>query len=249
MRKLSPIKAITHALNAVWSFRSIAWRIVLPWLPVIVALSVVEYLAGPPPEEAATTIGAGQFMQFISTAVALITVSAISVNWHRFILRDEAPQGLRLDGLMLRYAGTTILTMLPMVLPALVMVFSIVFFPPLATMVGVPLLLAVGAIVTRFSIKLPAVALGERNFTFRDAWAASEGNFWPCLGVFVLNALILLAFLFVLSTLSGILSVVSPALATLVLVVAAGAMQLLYSLLNASILTSLYGYFVERRDF
>lgn len=248
MRKLSPIKAITHALNAVWSFRSVAWRIVAPWLPVIIALSVIEYLSGPPQEDAAG-FGMGEFMQFASTAVALIIVSAMSVNWHRFILRDEPPHGMRLDGLMLRYAGMTILTMLPMLLPVLVMVFAIVFFPPLATVVGLPLLLATGALVTRLSIRLPAVALGERNFTFRDAWAASEGNFWSCLGVFLLNALILLAFLFVLSTVSSVLNAISPAFSMLVLVVAAGVLQLFYSLLNASILTSLYGYFVERRDF
>lgn len=248
MRKLSPTKAITHALNSVWSYRQVATRIVVPWLPVIIMVSVIEYLSGPP-EESAVSFGSAELIQIASTAVAIITVSAMSVNWHRFILRDEPPRGLRLDGLMLRYAGTTILTMLPMLLPAMLIVFGIVFFPPLATLAGIPLLLAVGAVVTRLSIKLPAVALGQQGFTFRDAWAASEGNFWPCLGVFVLNALILLGLLFVLSAVSTVLNTVNPALSMPVLVAAAGLLQLIYSLLNASILTSLYGYFVERRDF
>lgn len=248
MRKLSPTKAISHALNSVWSYRAVALRIVAPWLPVIIIVGVLEYLVGPP-EEGATGMGSAELLQFASTAVAIVAVSAMSVNWHRFILRDEQPHGMRLDRLMLRYAGTTILTMLPMLIPAMLMVFGIVFFPPLATLAGIPLLLIVGAIVTRLSIKLPAVALGERGFTFRDAWAASEGNLWPCLGVFVLNALILLGFLFALSAASSLLQIVSPALAMVFLVAAAGLMQLFYSLLNASILTSLYGYFVERRDF
>lgn len=248
MRKLSPPKAISHALNSVWTYRSVAIRIILPWLPVIIAVSVLEYFTGTP-EQAAAGVGSAGVMQIASTLVAITAVAAISVNWHRFILRDEAPQGMRLDGLMLRYAGNTILTMLPMLLPALLVVFGLVFFPPLATLAGIPLLLLLGAAVTRLSIKLPAVALGERAFTFRDAWAASAGNFWPCLGVFVLNGLILLGFFMALSTLSSLLTLISPAFAMVFLVVAAGLLQLVYSVLNASILTSLYGFFVERRDF
>jgi hypothetical protein len=248
MRKLSPPKAISHALNSVWTYRSVALRIILPWLPIIIAVSVLEFFAGTPEQDAGGHGSAG-LMQIASTVVAIAAVAAISVNWHRFILRDEAPNGMRLDGLMLRYAGTTILTMLPMLLPALLMVFGIVFFPPLATLAGIPLLLIVGAAVTRLSIKLPAVALGDRGFSFRDAWAATAGNFWPCLGVFVLNALILLGFFMALSAVSSLLNLISPAFAMVFLVVAAGLMQLVYSLINASILTSLYGYFAERRDF
>lgn len=248
MRKLSPPKAISHAVNSVWNYRAVALRIIMPWLPVIIAVSVLEYLASPP-TEAPDPMAPGGLMQIVSTVVAIAAVAAMSVNWHRFILRDEAPQGMRLDGLTLRYAGNTILTMLPMLLPALLVVFGIMFFPPLATLAGIPLLLVIGAAVTRLSIKLPAVALGERNFTFRDAWAASEGNFWPCLGVFVLNGLILLGFFLVLSILSSLLNLISPAFAMVFLVVAAGLLQLVYSVLNASILTSLYGFFVERRDF
>lgn len=248
MRKLIPTKAISHALNAVWGYRAVALRIVIPWLPVIIILSVMEYLVGSPDEEM-TGVGPAELMQIASTAVAIAAVSGMSVNWHRFILRDEAPHGMRLDGLMLRYAGNTILTMLPMLVPVMLMVFGIVFFPPLATLAGIPVLLIVGAAVTRLSIKLPAVALGERGFTFRDAWAASAGNFWPCLGVFLLNALILLVFFFALSLVSSLLNLLSPAFAMVFIVVAAGVLQLVYSLLNASILTSLYGYFVERRDF
>lgn len=220
----------------------------MPWLPVIIVVSILEYLVGTPDEDP-TGLGPAELMQIASTIVAIAAVSAMSVNWHRFILRDEAPHGMRLDGLTLRYAGNTILTMLPMLLPVMLMVFGIVFFPPLTMLAGIPALLVVGAAVTRLSIKLPAVALGERGFTFRDAWAASAGNFWPCLGVFVLNAIILLVFFFVLSVASSLLNLLSPAFAMVFLVVAAGVLQLVYSLLNASILTSLYGYFVERRDF
>ncbi len=248
MRKLSPPKAISHAVNSVWTYRAVALRILTPWLPVIIALSALEYLAGSP-EPVAEGMGSAGLMQIVSTAVAIAAVAAMSVNWHRFILRDEQPQGMRLDGLMLRYAGNTILTMLPMLLPAMLMVFGIVFFPPLATLAGIPLLLIMGAFITRLSVKLPAVALGDKGFTFRDAWAATQGNFWPCLGVFVLNALILLVFFLALSAASSLLNHISPAFAMVFLVVAAGLLQLVYSLINASILTSLYGYFVERRDF
>ena len=109
--------------------------------------------------------------------------------------------------------------------------------------------IAAGGAVTRASIKLPAVALVNKDFRFRDAWAASEGNFWPCVGVFLLNAAILLAILLVLTIIAGVLGRISEGLSLSFQLVAVAVLQLFYAIFNASIFTSLYGFFVERRDF
>ena len=42
MRKLSPFKAVSHALNSVWSFRSMALRIGIVWVPIILVTGLVE---------------------------------------------------------------------------------------------------------------------------------------------------------------------------------------------------------------
>jgi putative flippase GtrA len=107
----------------------------------------------------------------------------------------------------------------------------------------------VAAAVTRLSIKLPAVALGRSDFTFRDAWTSSADNFWQLLGVFLLNAAIVFGTLLVLILVVNGIGEISPAAAQAVAVVVDTALKLFLTLFNASIFTSLYGFFVERRDF
>jgi len=113
----------------------------------------------------------------------------------------------------------------------------------------VPVLLRLWGAIMRLSVKLPAVALGNRDYTFRDAWAVTSGNFWPCLGVLVLNGLILFGGLLVLLLVAGTIAQVQPLVADVFAMVASLVLQLAYAFINASVLTSLYGYFVERREF
>lgn len=246
MRKLSPFKAVAHALSSVWGYRNVALRIGLIWVPVMLLIGLIEVYAGAADPTASTQLG---LIQMLTGIVSVIAVCSMAVNWHRFILRDEMGPGLRLDGDVFRYAGNTVLIMLAMLIPALVLVVGMLAAPPLGTLIGLPLVLAAGGIVTRLSIKLPAVALGNTGFTFKDAWAASAGNFWPCVGVFALNAAILLAIVFVLTIAGNLLSQVSAPLSLGFQLLMAVLLQLFYSIFNASVFTSLYGFFVELRDF
>ena len=246
MRKLSPRKAVSHALNSVWSYRTVAFRIGLPWVPVLLIAALVEQLtgAGDPLTEQST----GQMLlQVVTAFVSIVAVSSMAVNWHRFILRDEVPAGLRLDAAVMRYAGITVMLMAPMLVPMVIIVLS--YFQPQLIAVGLPLVLLFGGIATRLSIKLPAVALGHPGFSFRDAWATSAGNFWACVGVFLLNGAILIGSVLVLVLLGNLLAPAGEALAMTVLFVAGTLMQVFYAVFNASVVTSLYGFFVERRDF
>lgn len=247
MRKLSPLKAISHALSSVWGFRHVAARIGIVWLPVLLIATIAEVYAGPPDPLAEELTGSA-LVQLLSGVVSIFAVCSMAVSWHRFILRDELGRGLRLDGNVMRYAGNTILIMLVMVLPSLFLAVAVVHTPA-AVAVAVPSFVLLGGVITRLSVKLPAVALGNRNFSFRDAWAASEGNFWPCVGVFLLNSAIILAGFLLLVMIGGALDQVNSALGQFVETAGSIVLQLFYAFFNASVLTSLYGYFVERRDF
>lgn len=248
MRKLSPFKAVSHALNSVWSYRSVALRIGLVWVPVTLIAGLIETYVGPP-DPTAEKITPQLLVQLASGVVSIIAVCSMAVSWHRFILRDEPASGMRLDRPVFRYAGNTVLIMLGMLVPALVFLVGMVFMPAAGTILGLPLIILAGGVVTRASIKLPAVALGDPGFSFRDAWAASQGNFWACVGVFLLNAAILLGILLVLTLVSSLLAQISQGLSLAFGVAAVAVLQLFYSIFNASIFTSLYGFFVERRDF
>jgi len=67
MRKLSPPKAITHALNSVWTYRAVAARIAFPWLPALIACAIAQIYAGPP-DPAAQELTAAALVQ-IATSV------------------------------------------------------------------------------------------------------------------------------------------------------------------------------------
>jgi hypothetical protein len=225
-----------------------ALRIGMVWIPIMLAVGLVEFYIGrPDPNAQGMTPQA--FVQLMTGIISIIAVCSMAVSWHRFILRDELPAGLRVDGSVLRYAGNTLLIMLAMLVPGLVLLTFVMLASPAAAILGLPLIVLAGGAVTRASIKLPAVALGDTAFSFRDAWKASEGNFWPCAGVFLLNAAILLAILVVLTMFAGFLDRISAVLSIAFQLGAIAFLQLFYAIFNASIFTSLYGFFVERRDF
>jgi len=244
MRRLSPGKAVYHALNTVWSFRQVAARIALPWVPVLLLCGIAEVYVGPP-DPMGEQISFAQLALFL---VSLIATSSLAVSWHRFVLRDEPAAGLRLDGSVMRYAGYSLLFLFAFSI-LLLLVLGLAFSAPSAAGFGLPAAVLAGGIVTRLSIKLPAVALSNRAFTFRQAWAASAGNFWPCVGVFLLNAAIVIGAFLALVLLGGGIGQINATLGDFVVALGSLLLQLVYAFLNASILTSLYGYFVEHRDF
>lgn len=247
MRKLSPTKAISHALNSVWNYRQVAARIALPWLPLLLLCGIAEvYFA--PPEAAPGEIPSIPPIQIATFLVSLIATSSMAVSWQRFILRDEVSRGLRIDGNVLRYAGFNFLLLIATIIPS-VLLLALALVESSAALLALPAVVLIGGIVTRLSIRFPAISLGNHAFTFRDAWRASAGNFWQCLGVFALSWALTLGGLFILILGGSALSQVNGALGDLAVTVAVIVMQLFYAIFNASIFTSLYGFFVERREF
>lgn len=248
MRKLSPTKAIIHALKSVWNYRGTAIRIAMPWAPVIIILGFIETFTGPP-DPALPDVGRPVLVPALSAIASLLAVCSVAVSWHRFILRDETANGYRLDRHVLLYAGNTILILMAMFLPAIITLTGALVAPAPAMLLGLASTALIGGAVTRLSIKLPAVALGNSAFSFRDAWLASAGNYWPCVAVFLLNLVIAAAGLLALIILVNLVSPAGETAATIAVVAGGAALQLFFAIFNASIFTSLYGFFVERRDF
>ncbi|MEI8179008.1 hypothetical protein [Aestuariivirga sp.] len=247
MRKLSPTKAISHALNSVWSYRQVAVRIAFAWLPVLLLCGIAEvYLA--PPAVAVDEIPSVPPVQIATFLISLVATSSMAVSWQRFILLDELGRGLRLDGSVIRYALYTLLLIAAAVVPTAILL-ALALLAPSASVLALPAVILIGGIVTRLSVRFPAIALGDRSFTFSDAWKASVGNFWQCLGVFMLSWAITLGGLFVLILISSGLGQLNPMLGDLAITVGVILMQLFYAIFNASVFTSLYGYFVEKREF
>jgi hypothetical protein len=99
------------------------------------------------------------------------------------------------------------------------------------------------------SIKLPAVALGRNDFGFRDALNVTQGNFWQLMGVFLINGLIALGCAFVLVTVSSAVMAANFTLGAMLGLGLSMVFNVFYTLFSISVLSSLYGFFVEKREF
>lgn len=260
-RQLAAGKCISHAIASVRNNITYAFRISWPWYAVLVPIGIaagflVDYVTGGNPE---ANPGAALPIYLVLVFINLLAFSSIAVNWHRYILLDEVPQGselFRLDDKTWHYFGNVLLISLIMAaISALIVLplFAITSFinAPLlmAFIVMVAALFLIGILFFRLSVKLPSIALGRRDFLLSHAWAATRANNLPLLFIFLFEVaavigalLVMLLLLFVVSSISPMLGVVVGAILQLVI-------NWVFTIFGITILTSLYGFFIESRDF
>lgn len=216
---------------------------------LILSLMVPQPRPGADPSEVAAAMGSVAPVGIITLILLAVVYVWLAVTWHRYILLDEQPSGQlptfhRSE--TLAYAGNAILLVLIMI------AFSIV-----VGLVLSPLLLlgVIGAIIMpivfislalivdyRLGLVLPARAVGQR-LTFGEAWAATKGQSGTILALAVISAIaavvinipaMILAFI---PGIGGILSAIwqlGTGWVTLVV--------------GVSILTTLYGVYIEKRS-
>jgi hypothetical protein len=254
MHKLPALQAIKHALKAVIKFRKAGTRIGLPWVLVLAVVSSLDRSFSTAPESADTTTGMmlPRPTEFIIAAFSLVIFSSIAVNWHRYILLDEVTASekiFRLDRPVWRYAGRTLLIMLVTLLP--VIIFSTVFIaavPSLSLLLAVPFFVA-GIYIMRMSVSLPAIALERKDFGIGTALKVTQGNNPQFAALLALNALVLLATFLVLAVILTSVGSLNMTVAKILAVVLSVPVNLFLSLFSVSLLSSLYGSFVEQRKF
>ncbi len=192
--------------------------------------------------------GLGAFVLFI---VGIVTSLRIAVAWHRFILREEAPTGFVPPfngGAIGSYlvAGLIFALILILVAIPVSLLAGLVLFPFAAggggrpglfgaVLFGLVLYLPVAYVAYRISPILPSAALQQR-MPLKDAWyatATSGAAFVVLTVVSVLAALIALAPANLLGAFLGGIWLFVVQWATI--------------LVGASILTTIYGHYVEGR--
>ena len=198
-----------------------------------------------------------QFWLFgsFNMVILMITGFWIAVAWHRFILVEEIPSGYVPKfhaRRIMAYFGQSVLLGLLIVAIGMALGFGLI---PITIFLAFPLFgdlsqtyltsifylligLLIAPILFRFSTVLPAAALGER-FTWGAAWQTTKGS----TGSLVLVSLVLwvglgLADWLVNDLISGSLFLL--ALWTI-------PFQWVFLMIHISILTTLYGHYVEKR--
>ena len=198
-----------------------------------------------------------QFWLFgsFNMVILMITGFWIAVAWHRFILVEEIPSGYiaKFHGRrIMAYFGQSVLLALLIVAIGLALGFGLalififlaftLFGEPNQTYLTIISLFLIGLLIApilfRFSTVLPAAALGEQ-FTWGAAWQATKGS----TGSLVLVSLVLwvglgLADWLVTDLISGSL---------FLMVLWSIPSQWVFVMIHISILTTLYGHYVEKR--
>lgn len=186
--------------------------------------------------------------------VQIIVLLWIAVAWHRLILRGEVPSGLvpALPGrVVLRYFGLGLLLFFLLMLAAIPLTMVVAFVIGPAAFAGPSgggfvAVLAVMALVYlpiswlgyRISPILPAAALGEK-LPLKEAWYRTGVSG----GAFLVLALATLLLYLALEYPVSLLAAPAPWLAILW----AFALQWASALLGASLLTTIYGHYIEDR--
>jgi hypothetical protein len=177
-------------------------------------------------------------------------------------MKFRKPSAMRIDRVVLRYAGNTVLiwlrTMAMMLLslvPVLIVAGAAALSQTLGALLGIVWFIGflvyaiwlIGA-AGRWSVKLVGVAVGN-DIPMRDAWSATDGSHWQVVGLYALfvlcalgGGLVLAGFAFVGGS-SGSLPVLIVAMAVQTMV------NWFFTIWGVTLLTSLYGFFVEKREF
>ncbi len=185
-----------------------------------------------------------------AAGVLFILVSGISwlwivVNWHRFVLLEETPSSwiapMRV-GRMAAYFFTILAMYVGLTLVMIVVLMPIAFLSGgaewLMVLVALAAVTYLGIVFGRLSVLLPAAAVGRR-LGVSEAWNATRGSSGTLvmLFLFFLVANFLLAIPILLLSLIPVIGILGQVI-----------FQWGIMLIGASLLTTLYGHYVEKRD-
>jgi hypothetical protein len=254
MNKLPPFQTIKHALKAVFQFRNAGARIGLPWVLVLAGMSVIDrsFSVAPDPANGPTSMIIPGPMELVIAVLSLVIFSSIAVNWHRYILLDEITASekiFRLDRPVWNYAGRTLLIMLATLVPIFALSLALTAAKPnLSAVLAIPFFVA-GIYIMRMSVALPAIALERKDFGISAALQITQGNNLQFAGLLALNGLILFATFLAVGIILSVVGNVNMTAAKVLALVLSVPVNLFLSLFSVSLLSSLYGFFVEKRKF
>ncbi|SDX88457.1 hypothetical protein [Citreimonas salinaria] len=200
------------------------------------------------PIEAAEVPGMAAEPSLLSVILAFAAIVAslwIAVGWHRFVLEEEYPQGWlpRWHGAtLLRYLWRSIVVGIVVVLGILVAFIPIMLFlaiaPAVAGIFAFGMIGLGGYLFFRLGVTLPAAAVGHR-LSLREGWRATKDAD---------GAIVVLAFIVIgASLVIQAPALVNPDPTSIVNVVYTIVTGWFATIIGVSVLTTLYGHYVQGR--
>ncbi len=249
-RQLPVTAAFRHMLNSI----AHNWRVGachgLPWIALLTLFKAWSLWT---PDDAASTLEPSlSWPDVLALGVGIVATSSIALSWHRYILLDEAPASVppfRMDALVWRYLGRSCFIGAVSIAPLIAIALLSEVSPAVLLPIWLALGLAVITVLVRLSTSLVATAVGRNDFSLKSALIATRGNMVRILFLIALTALVEVILLLVLALPLAMAQPTPPAWLLPATVLASIPIQLLAVLFNITLLTTLYGFFVERRDF
>ncbi len=191
----------------------------------------------------------GLAVTVLITAMVIMLLSIWPiVTWHRYVLNEEPVAGF-LPPIYPRRVGAyslqlilialiAVLSMVPVMLAVMVLAaVSGGAFLHLVPLLEPGLALLPAWIFLRLSVSLPEIAMGGKASGLKDTWRATADDFGPVFGLVLITVVLQFAlersFIFIGGGPVGIVWWVLASCA--------------FGLIQISILTTLYGYYVEKR--
>ena len=271
MRKLPVSAAVEQSFHSIFAYSIEAAKISAPWLAAGFLLLVIQGLFGPTQDFDPRTISSAMSSdQMFGAAIWLFNIffylfalSSIAVNWHRYALRDEMPSKfswLRFDGLAWKYFGNLLATFTLVIVSAMILMFG--FFMTAANDNSgllesdfIMLIVAnAGGVMVVFllsilSTKLPAIALNAPKVTFVNTFKIVKGNYGR-IAQFTAAIWIVLALIrWVFGLIDKFILVHAGITGSVLSIMMHLADWWFATMVGIATVTTLYGFFVEKRDY
>lgn len=245
------MKAFAHMFSGMRAHWRPALKLALPWLLLTTVLNIWSFKTHPPSANPLVDFSLN-WTDWVIVALSLVASASVAVSWHRFILIDAPLKDaavFRMDRLVWLYFLRTLSIFALCLVPLVALLVIANFIPPILQPLVFALFLQLLVFGYRMSISLPALAIGELKVGIQNALEFTRHNNLRILGLIVLTYLALvivfLGFIVVVSVLQSI----QPNAALLGSFLLGIPVLFFHMLLTTNLLTSLYGFFVQKRDF
>jgi hypothetical protein len=155
----------------------------------------------------------------------------------------------RVDKTVQLYFARVVLIDIVCFVPLLILVAMAEFLPVVVSPLILALVIQLGVVAYRISLGLPAVAINSAPISMKQSFEKTAGNNLRILGLLVIVHLILAAILLGYIFAVNFFQLLNPVMGLISVFILGIPATFFNMLLLVSLLTSLYGFFIEQRDF
>jgi hypothetical protein len=250
-RTMPVSKAMSHIMSGIHAHWRPMLHLAFPWLALIALINIVGLQLFPHPKSSPLQIDL-RWIDVVILTLNLIATASVAVSWHQFILRDvplNTVRPFRVDRTVQLYFARVVLIDVACFVPLLVLVGMAEFLPAAFSPLILALVIQLGVVAYRISLGLPAGAINSAPISMKQSFEKTTGNNLRILGLLVMVHLVLAAVLLGYIFAVNFFQLLNPVVGLISVFILGIPATFFNMLLLVSLLTSLYGFFVEQRDF